>query len=104
MTTHPSTDAASDDRDQIVLDLRSTGRSFAFIARTLNMKAGRDAHAAFLRAVEQSPAMDRPRLREEELVRLQKLEDGLRADKSLAPFDLDRQLGILKRLRSQLKP
>jgi hypothetical protein len=104
MTDHPSFGAAGDDRDQIVLDLRSTGRSFAFIARTLNMANARDARAAFVRAVQQSPAEDRPRLRGEELSRLQKLEDGLRRDSSLAPFDRDRQLDILKRLRAQLTP
>ncbi len=104
MTDHPSFGAAGDDRDQIVLDLRSTGRSFAFIARTLNIGTTRDARAAFLRAVEQAPATDRSRRRGEELARLQKLEDGLRGDGSLAPFDRDRQLDILKRLRSQLQP
>ena len=103
MATHPSSDESGDDRDQIVLDLRRTGRSFAFIARTLNLGKARDANAAFLRAVAQAPAAERKQLRKEELTRLQKLEDTIRVDSELAPFDLDRQLGVLKQLRTQLR-
>ncbi|MEY2472381.1 MAG: hypothetical protein QOK28_1710 [Actinomycetota bacterium] len=103
MTPHPSKGENEDDRDQIVLELRSTGRSFAFIARTLNLGKPRDANAAFLRAIKQSPARDRKRLRDEEMVRLQQLEDTIRGNDELAPFDLDRQLETLKHLRSQLK-
>lgn len=102
MATHPSSEESGDDRDQIVLDLRRTGRSFAFIARTLNLGKPRDANAAFLRAIAQAPAKERRQLRSEEMTRLQKLEDTIRADKKLAPFDLDRQLGVLKHLRAQL--
>jgi hypothetical protein len=106
MTPHPSTDASAEkeaDRDQIVLGLRRTGRSFAFIARTLNLGKPREANAAFLRALAASPARDRKQLRDEEMGRLQKLEDTIRADRELAPFDLDRQLGVLKQLRAQLQ-
>jgi hypothetical protein len=35
--------------------------------------------------------------------RLQQLEDTIRANVELAPFDLDRQLGVLKQLRAQLQ-
>jgi hypothetical protein len=104
MATHPSNAGAGDDRDQIVLDLRRTGRSFAFIARTLNLGKPRDANAAFLRAIAQAPARDRKQLRDEELTRLQKLEDSIRSNAKLAPFDRDRHLGVVKHLRAQLNP
>jgi hypothetical protein len=91
-----------DDRDQIVLDLRSTGRSFAFIARTLSMGEPTDALAAFLRAAESLPAPERSRLWDDELVRLQALEDAVRVEGALSPFDFDRQLLVVKRLRAQL--
>jgi hypothetical protein len=92
----------SDDRDQLVLDLRSIGRSFAFIARTLNMAESADALAAFLRAVDASPSHDRPRLWDEELARLQALEDAVRVEGALSPFDFDRQLLVVKRMRAEL--
>jgi hypothetical protein len=95
--------ATEGDNDQTVLELRRTGRSFAFIARTLKLGKARDANAAFLRAVAKAPARDRKKLREEEMGRLQKLEDTIRAKRDLAPFDLDRQLGVLKQLRTQLQ-
>ena len=93
----------TEDHDQLVLELRRTGRSFAFIARTLNLGKARDANAAFLRAIDQSPASERKQLRTEELGRLQQLEDTIRADARLAPFDRDKQLDTLKFLRKQLK-
>lgn len=102
MTTHPSLGAVGDDRDQIVLDLRSTGRSFAFIARTLNIGEATDAFAAFLRAVDQSPAGDRGRLRDEELNRLETLEAAIRLEGALSPFDFDRRLAQVRQLRGQL--
>ena len=97
MTSSPS------EADQTVLELRRAGRSFAFIARTLKLGKPREANAAFLRAIAQAPAGDRKKLRAEEMGRLQKLEDTIRANGELAPFDLDRQLGVLKQLRAQLQ-
>ena len=102
MTTHPSVAPAGDDRDQLALDLRSTGRSFAFIARTMNMGEPGDALAAVLRAVDSSPAEDRPRLWDDELERLAAHEAAVRAEGALSPFDVDRQLMVVKRMRAQL--
>ena len=99
---HPSQDGDAGGTDKAVLELRSSGRSFAFIARTLNMGKARDANAAFLRAVRGAKPAEAKRLRTEELARLQQLEDKLRGDRELAPFDLDKQLDVLKALRAQL--
>ncbi len=61
-----------------------------------------EALAAFLRAVESSPAEDRPRLWDEEHGRLAALEDAVRAEGAISPFDFDRQLMVVKRMRAQL--
>jgi hypothetical protein len=94
--------SGGDDRDQLALDLRTTGRSFAFIARTLSMGDPADALAAFLRAVALFPPRDRPRMWDEERERLEALEDAVRHEGALSPFDFDRQLLVVKRLRAQL--
>ena len=101
---HPSQDAVADtpELDQQVLDLRQTGKSFASIAKSLKLGNTRDANAAFLRAVRVAKPAQRKKLREAELVRLQKLEDRVRAAEDLAPFDRDKQLDTIKFLRKQL--
>jgi len=99
---HPS--KASPDAsalDQQVLDLRSTGKSFATIAKSLNLPAARDANAAFLRVVRAAPTKERSRLCDEELARLKLLEDRIRKS-DIAPFDRDKQLDVVAHLRKQL--
>ena len=103
MAVHPSkSDDQTDDRDNLALELRRTGRSFAFIARTLSLGRARDANAAFLRALENSPASERKQLRTEELGRLKQLEETIKSNATLAPFDRDRQLQVVKQLRTRL--
>ena len=102
MTTHAIETTQGDDRDQIVLELRRTDRSFAFIARTLNIGEPVDAFEAFLRAIDEAPASERSRLRGEELARLQRLEVAVRAEGVLSPFDFDRRLALVRRMRGQL--
>ena len=100
---HPSqdVDATSPEVDRQVLDLRQTGKSFASIAKSLKLGRARDANAAFLRAVRGAKPSERKKLREAELVRLQQLEDRVRASE-LAPFDRDKQIDTIKFLRKKL--
>ena len=100
---HPSKEPDdSADLDQRVLTLRRGGKSFASIARALKLDRARDANAAFLRAVHCAKPAERTRLCDEELGRLQKLEDGIKARADLSPFDRDKQLDVVKYLRKLL--
>lgn len=88
--------------DQQVLLLRRTGKSFATIARTLSLGKAREANAAFLRAVRGAKPAERKELCDEELGRLQQLENRVREAPDVAPFDRDKQLDVIKFLRKQL--
>lgn len=90
------------DVDQKVLAMRRSGKSFASIAQAMNLGRPRDANTAFIRAVRQCEPTERTALCDEELGRLQKLEDRVRNDAELAPFDRDRQLDVIRHLRGRL--
>ena len=99
---HPSKDTSDASAlDQQVLDLRTKGKSFATIAKSLKLPAARDANAAFLRVVRAAPTKERSRLCDEELGRLKLLEERIRTA-DLAPFDRDKQLDVVAFLRKQL--
>jgi hypothetical protein len=100
----PETGETAEEVDTRALAMRREGKSFAFIATALHFRRAGEAHAAFLRAIRSHPEVDQKRLCDEELGRLGKLEQRVRADAELAPFDRDRRLDVIQQLRERLQP
>src|SRR5687768_373779 len=96
-------DANDIEIDTQVLAMRRSGKSYGSIATTLNLGRPSAANAAFNRAVRRFPPARRQRLCNEELGRLRKLEDRVRGNAELAPFDRDRQLKVIDHLRDRLQ-
>jgi hypothetical protein len=88
--------------DEDALRLREEGRSYAAVARSLNLKRSNDALAAFLRAMRQRPDAERAELIVRERARLDLLETRIRDRDKDDPTRLDRRLGALEKLRSSL--
>lgn len=88
--------------DEDALRLREEGRSYAAVARSLNLKRSNDALAAFLRALHQRPDTERAELIGRERARLDLLEVRIRDRDKDDPTRLDRRLGALEKLRSSL--
>ena len=88
--------------DEDALRLREEGRSFAAVARSLNLKRSNDALAAFMRALRQRPDAERAELISRERGRLDLLETRIRDRDKDDPTRLDRRLGALEKLRSSL--
>src|SRR5580700_7804579 len=88
--------------DEDALRLREEGRSYAAVARSLNLKRSNDALAAFLRALHQRPEAERAELIGRERVRLDQLEARIRDRDRDDPTRLDRRLGALEKLRGSL--
>jgi hypothetical protein len=88
--------------DEDALRLREEGRSYAAVARSLNLKRSNDALAAFLRAMRQRPDGERAELISRERGRLDQLEARIRDRDKDDPTRLDRRLGALEKLRSSL--
>jgi len=88
--------------DEDALRLREEGRSYAAVARSLNLKRSNDALAAFLRALHQRPDAERAELIGREKARLDLLEVRIRDRDKDDPTRLDRRLGALEKLRSSL--
>lgn len=88
--------------DEDALRLREEGRTFASVARSLNLKRSNDALAAFLRAVRQRPDAERAELIGRERLRLDVLEARIRDRDKGDPTRLDRRLGALEKLRGSL--
>ena len=99
MTSGTDADVELDTR---VLEMRTSGKSYASIAKALELGRARDATTAFIRAVRRSSPADQERLREEELRRLEALEIRVRSNEELAPFDRDTRLAVLVKLRERL--
>src|ERR1700686_871275 len=64
--------------DEDALRLREEGRSYAAVARSLNLKRSNDALAAVMRALHQRPDAERAELIGRERVRLDQLEARIR--------------------------
>jgi hypothetical protein len=88
--------------DEDALRLREEGRSYASVARSLNLKRSNDALAAVMRALRQRPDAERAELVGRERARLDKLEARIRDRDRDHPTRLDRRLGALEKLRSSL--
>jgi len=92
----------SESVDSEVLRLRSMGRAFARISRDLGLERGVDAQRAFHRAVRGLPDPERQRVRGEEVSRLDRLAERVRADSTKSDLDRARQLKTIDRMRSQI--
>lgn len=88
--------------DEDALRLREEGRSYASVARSLNLKRSNDALAAFLRALHQRPEAEKVDLITRERARLDQLETRIRDRDKDDPTRLDRRLIALEKLRSSL--
>ena len=90
------------DRDEQALLLREQGRSFARIARTLDLAGALDANAAFNRALRRHSPGEQVGLRSREMARLDALGERLRRRQDVSEEELARQLHGLQRLRKTL--
>ena len=89
--------------DDEVLRLRRQGQAYARISRELGLDRAADAQRAFRRALRRLPAADAEQVREEELSRLDRLAERVRADTSKNDMDRARQLKTIERLRGQIQ-
>jgi hypothetical protein len=89
--------------DDEVLRLRRQGQAYARISRELGLGRAADAQQAFRRAVRRLPAADAKQVRVEELSRLDRLAERVRADTSKNDMDRARQLKTIERMRDQVQ-
>ena len=89
--------------DDEVLRLRRQGQAYARISRELGLDRAIDAQRAFRRAVRRLPVADAEQVREEELSRLDRLAERVRADTSKNDMDRARQLKTIERMRGQIQ-
>ena len=89
--------------DDEVLRLRRQGQTYARISRALGLDRAADAQQAFRRAVRRLPVADAEQVREEELSRLDRLAEQVRADTSKNDIDRARQLKTIERMRGQIQ-
>ena len=90
-------------RDDEVVKLRSSGKSFATIAKTLGLDTSRDALAAFNRGIRTRPVADLAKLRAAEMKRLDGLATRVRArTQELGADDIARRLKRVDRMRTDL--
>lgn len=93
----------SDEHDALgdqVIALRSEGKSFASIAKTIGVERSLDAFALFVSAVAGRSPSEQKRLRAEENVRLDTLER--RTNRHADEGERDRKLASIAKLRQRL--
>ncbi|MBO0728102.1 MAG: hypothetical protein J2P57_02510 [Acidimicrobiaceae bacterium] len=88
--------------DEKVLQLRSQGQSYARISRDLSLDRAADAQQAFRRALRRLPPADAKQVREEEMSRLDRLAERVRADTEKNDTDRARQLKTIEKMRGQV--
>lgn len=98
----PAIDTDTPERDAKALELRSKGRSFAQVARTLGYPKARDANLAFNRALRRLPKAARDATRKAEGVRLDSLVTRINSASDLTPETVTKQLRTIDRLRERL--
>ena len=89
--------------EEKVLRLRGEGQAYARISRDLGLERAGDAQQAFRRALRRLPAPDAQRVRDEEVSRLDRLADRVRADTTGNDMDRARQLKTIERMRNQVR-
>ena len=90
------------DRDEQALLLREQGRSFAGIARVLDLADGIEANAAFNRALRRHTPGYQVTLRSREMARLDTLTEHIRNREGVSEEELSPLLREIKRLRTAL--
>ena len=88
--------------DDEVLRLRRQGQAYARISRDLGLVRAADAQQAFRRAMHRLPTADAERVRHEELSRLDRLAERVRADTGKNDTDRARQLKTIERMRGHI--
>ena len=89
--------------DAKVLQLRGQGHGYARISRDLGLDRAADAQQAFRRALRRLPVMDADRVRGEELSRLDRLAERVRADTTRNEVDRARQLKTIERMKVHIR-
>ncbi len=89
--------------DDEVLRLRRQGQAYARISRDLGLARAADAQHAFRRAVRRLSVGDAEQVRVEELSRLDRLAERVRADTSKNDMDRARQLKTIERMRGHIQ-
>lgn len=97
-----SIDQPSEAVDENVLRLRGEGQAYARISRDLGLERAADAQQAFRRALGRLPASDAKRVRAEEVSRLDRLAERVRADTKQNDMDRARRLKTIERMRSEV--
>ncbi len=92
--------AAELDTDERVISLRSEGRSFAAIAKAIEVERSSDAFGAFIAAIARRPADEKAKLRAEEAARLDKMEGRVLSSDDVE--GRDRKLATVRKLRQRL--
>jgi len=90
------------DRDERALLLRDQGRSFAAIARALDLADALQANAAFNRALRRHTPGDQATMRSREMARLDTLSLRIRRREDVSEEELARHLRGIQRLRKTL--
>jgi hypothetical protein len=88
--------------DNEVMRLRRHGHAYARISRELGLVRAADAQHAFRRAMRRLPTADAEQVRREELSRLDRLAERVRADTSKNDMDRARQLKTIDRMRGHI--
>jgi AraC-like DNA-binding protein len=88
--------------DNLALELRSTGTSFARIAKRLGYERTGQAVAAFTRSLRAKPQRERARIRKQEFKRLDAMAVSLRENEALDTETRERRLAVVERLRKAL--
>jgi hypothetical protein len=89
--------------DEKVLRLRGEGQAYARISRDLGLERAGDAQQAFRRALRRLPALEADRVRGEELSRLDRLAERVRADPTRDEMDRARQLKTIEQMRGHIR-
>ena len=85
--------------DDQVLAMRTAGRSYGAIAKSLGLGRARDAQEAFQRALRRQPPDAQAEVREAELRRLNHLATRLQDKAGITEDELARKLRAVTRLR-----
>ncbi len=92
----------SETAEDKVLQLRGEGQPYARISRDMGLDRAADAQQAFRRALSRLADSDAKRVRAEEMSRLDRLAERVRADTRKNDMDRARQLKTIERMRSQI--
>lgn len=92
----------STETDARAVELRSEGKSFAVIARELDLDRPSAAIDAFTRSLQRRPDAEQHRLLGEELARLEILESSIRRSTRLDTTETDRRLHAVAQIRAHV--